>query len=195
MQIATEISNLLTWQWVTLITMLVFCRPLGRFLDRALEFKIGRKGVSAKATLRNVPKAGEIEEHAAVSSEPNELIEARRFVLRDSNGKKRAELGVTDTDSALLALYDGTGRARVALYAAAQNGAAVLAFHDGDERPRLMLASSDPRENLPRDQVVSALSIRNKKEDGIAASMMVDADGNPAFDLYSPSGESLFNAQ
>ncbi len=194
MQIATEITKLLTWQWVALITMLVFCRPLGRFLDRALEFKIGRKGVSAKATLRNVPEAGEIEERTAVSSQPNELIEARRFVLRDSNGKKRAELGTTDTDSALLALYDGAGRARVALYATALNGAAVLALYDGDERPRLMLASSDPRENLPRDQVISALSIHNNEGD-VAANMLVDADGNPALDLYSLSGESLFNAQ
>ena len=193
MQIAIGISHLLTWQWVALVVILVFCRPLGRFLDRALEFKIGRKGVSAKATLPNVPQPGELEEQPAETSQPQERVEARHFVLRDKAGKKRAELGMTDTNSALLALYDGAGHARVNIYAA-EHGASVLAFHDVRENARLILASSDRREGSPPDEVTAGISIRNNEGD-IAVGLIVDGGGNPAFDLYSPSGLSLFNAQ
>lgn len=193
MQIASEALQLLTWQWVAVIAIVAFFRPLGRFLDRAHEIKIGKKGVSAKAPLANVPTAGELKEPSAPRDEVRERIEAQRFVLRDAKGRKRAELGTTETGSALFVLYDGTGRSRIALFAA-ENGASVLEFQDENGEPRVMLASSDPREGSPREDVTTAFSIRNGEGD-IVASLLVDTGGSPALDLYSPSGSSLFNAQ
>jgi hypothetical protein len=193
MHTAMEVSQLLTWQWVAFVAMLLFFRPLGSFLRRASEFKIGRKGLSAKASIPDVPQPGELEDQSAANSQMPERVEARHFVLRDSAGKKRAELGITDTNSALLTLYDGAGLARVNLYAAEQ-GASVLAFHDSNGEARVMLASSDHRAGSPLDEVTAGFSIRNSKGD-IAAGLIVDAEGNPAFDFYSPSGLRLFNAQ
>jgi hypothetical protein len=193
MQIAIGVSHLLTWQWVAFVAMLLFFRPLGGFLRRASEFKIGRKGLSAKASLPDVPQPGELEDRSATNSQMQERVEAKQFVLRDSSGKKRAELGMTDTNSALLTLYDGAGLARVNLYAAEQ-GASVLAFHDSNGEARIILASSDHRAGSPLDEVTAGFSIQHGKGH-IAVGLIVDAEGNPALDLYAPSGLSLFNAQ
>jgi hypothetical protein len=192
MQIAVEVSRLLTWQWVTVIAIVVVHRPVGRFLDRVLEFRIGRKGLSARASEPNVPKPGEFAQRDSQKGEVRERVEAQHFVLRDAEGRKRAELGTSDTNSALLTLYDGNARPRVALYAT-ENGASVLSFEDEHGQPRVMLASSDPGDAKDED-VLTGFLMRNR-EGNLAAGLIVDAGSNPALDLYSPSGESLFNAQ
>lgn len=191
MQTVTEAFQLLTWPWVAVIAIVAFCRPLGRFLDRASVLKIGKKGISAKAP--KVPKPGELTEPSGLRGDVRELIETRRFVLLDAAGKKRAELGTTDTDSALLVLYDATGRSRVALFAS-KTGASVLAFDDEHGKPRVLLASSDPTQGSTPEELTAAFSLRNSEGD-VAASLFVDAGGNPALDLFSSSGVSLFNAQ
>jgi hypothetical protein len=193
MQIAAGISQLLTWQWVALVAIAAFYRPIARFLDRLLKVRVGKEGITAEASLPEVPEAGELVQPGPQVGEVRERIETRYLVLRDSSGKKRAELGTTDTDSALLQLYDGDGRPRVALYAG-KTGASVLSFENEQGEPRVMLASSDAREGAAPEEVVTGFSIRSRK-DKIAVSLLVDAGGNPAFDLYSPSGLSLFNAQ
>jgi hypothetical protein len=67
--------------------------------------------------------------HQAVAKGDENVIEARRFVVVDEDGKRRGELGVSSS-SAGLTLYDRAGRERIRV---------ELALGASDEKPRVMI--------------------------------------------------------
>ncbi|MFQ5987098.1 MAG: hypothetical protein ACE5KQ_07050 [Thermoplasmata archaeon] len=65
-------------------------------------------------------------------AQPKWKIEAERFVVKDANGKVRAELGMAGYGPALV-LYDGDGTRRAAL-GIAQKGPALFIFDTAEKR-------------------------------------------------------------
>lgn len=61
---------------------------------------------------------------------PHRTIEANEFVLRDSEGKKRAVLGLEDGQPNLV-LFDASGNAKV-LLASTEDGPGLVFYADGD---------------------------------------------------------------
>jgi len=81
------------------------------------------------------------------------VIEARRFVLRDDEWRRRAELGFRDDGSPGIKLFNPDGRTRAAFYLP-NDGAGTLRLSDaqGTERMRLGLrADGTPSLALMRD--------------------------------------------
>ena len=66
----------------------------------------------------------------AKPQESAKVVEAERFVLRDANGKARAELGLKD-GVPVLALFDAQGNRRTQL-AVAGDGSTSLSLYDKD---------------------------------------------------------------
>jgi hypothetical protein len=108
---------------------------------------------------------------------PAKVIEAERFVLRDSRGHIRAELGEGDAHSIALKLYDGQGRCRIELVVAS-DGASGLQFWDEQGTPRVILA-------LDADQpYIAAPSLSLNGKDGRGGVVLsVAPDGSPSVDF------------
>jgi hypothetical protein len=71
-------------------------------------------------------------------AEKPKVVEAERFVLRDSSGNVRAEIGISTRQVAALKLYDGAGRCRVELLVT-KDGTSGLQFQDQDGTPRVVV--------------------------------------------------------
>jgi hypothetical protein len=76
---------------------------------------------------------------AAGAAATPKLITAREFVLVDSHGAKRGEIGVTEKGVAQVALFDGAGRLRAGLGVAAA-GAPGLGIYGKDGKTRIEIA-------------------------------------------------------
>jgi catechol 2,3-dioxygenase-like lactoylglutathione lyase family enzyme len=93
------------------------------------------------------------------SKQPTEVIEAKRFVLCDSDGKIRAELGTDAGGFATLQLHDGEGKAR-AVVGVGRDGQAGLQFLDADGAPRVLLALD------PDDPYIASPTFNLNAKDG-----------------------------
>jgi len=181
-----SIAGLLTWQWVVLILGVSFRAPLWRLIDRVIGVSFGgKKGFSLTAAqLREIgEQRGTTPEPVSRSVKPEKQIEAERFVLRDTGGKVRAILGLSDTESATLSLRDGEGKERAALYATAHGPSAVALFDEKGE-PCVMLGAGD----------LLALVLRGSHGQP-AVSLAVDEKGDPSFDGVNSQGLPVWNFQ
>lgn len=121
--------------------------------------------------------------------QPARVVEAQEFVVRDASGKVRARLGMLDTATAALSLYD-----------AAENVRARLVVGD---RPALMLA--DAARSGPYARWRLALGVGNMGGgDSGPHLLMWDSGGTSRVELYvaqdksglflyGRTGELLFN--
>ncbi|MBI1913441.1 MAG: hypothetical protein HYS12_01595 [Planctomycetes bacterium] len=136
------------------------------------------------------------------------VIEAEKFVLRDSSGKVRAELGDLGHDSIGLRLFDGEGRERAVLLVA-KDGAVGLQLSDDTGFPRAMLGldpdsphiatpvfSLNSREGIGglalyvSPDGVSGLDFRNKlDEDGVG--LTISGPGSTVTTLDFWAGEKV----
>jgi hypothetical protein len=67
------------------------------------------------------------------------VVEAEKFVLRDSTGKIRAELGEGEGSAIGLKLFDGNGRCRAELVVASDGGSG-LQLRDDNGKLRVILS-------------------------------------------------------
>jgi hypothetical protein len=105
------------------------------------------------------------------------VVEADRFVLRDSHGIVRANLGTDKNDSVALKLYDSHGRARIEVIVG-NDGTSGLQLWDEQGMPRVILALD------PDQPYVAAASLSLNSKDGRGGVIVsVAADGSPAIDM------------
>lgn len=79
----------------------------------------------------------------AEAGQATKIVEAEQFIVKDKNGKKRAELQTFGFPlGSALVLYDEKGKARVDLIFA-DTGYGQLAFFDEDGKPLVRLSASN----------------------------------------------------
>ena len=111
------------------------------------------------------------------------VVEARRFVLRDDEWRRRAELGFRDDGSPTLRLLNPEGKTRATLYLPSDGGGTLrLSDTRGSERVRLGLRS---------DGTPALALLREDGEPGVTASG--DEDGAPALRLEN-AGKVVWEA-
>ena len=108
------------------------------------------------------------------------VLEATRYVVRDSDGRARAELGVSDDHSAALILRDREERARIWLGLSAA-AAPRLEFRNPDGTPVIVLEATTQKELVLRLQSQAASS---------SARLGVPASGDPELRLERRHGDS-----
>ena len=121
----------------------------------------------------------------ATSSQVQEEIRAKRFVLVDEAGATRAVLGFNDRGNPGLVLRDAAGKTRAGL-ALQPDGTPGLALKDaaGKTRAALGLLAADSSPGL----------VLGDAADKTRAGLGLDADGNPSLDLYDAAGKPLWSA-
>lgn len=93
-------------------------------------------------TLSTVDRAGAEQPYQQVRTQ--EVVEAKKFVLRDESGLIRAELGPNAAGTAIgLRLYDRRGRVRANLAAGDDDDLIVLSLIDGTGKDRVSLISGE----------------------------------------------------
>jgi len=117
---------------------------------------------------------------AGWSAAEKSVLEATRYVVRDSAGKARAELGVSDDHSAALILRDQSERGRVWVGLSAA-GAPRLEFRDADGQPVITL------EATTQEQLVLQLHSRASSS---SARLQVPASGDPELYLERRYGDA-----
>lgn len=110
----------------------------------------------------------------------NEIL-ARRFVLVDQDGRRRAGLGIAD-GAAILSLIDATGVPRAA-FGAAANGAPSLTLFDDRARAAVTLRLTADRASgiLLDDEAGRTRAALGLLPDGSPILALADADGSPLF--------------
>lgn len=108
------------------------------------------------------------------------VLEATMYIVRDSDGKTRAELGVSEGHTAALVLRDRNERGRVWVGVSAA-GAPRLQFRDADGRPVIEL------EATTQEQLVLQLHSRASSS---SARLAVAASGDPELSLERRYGDS-----
>jgi hypothetical protein len=127
MDIARSVAALLTWQWLILFLALTFRQALRRLFDRLVGFTVGgEKGIQFSAPFRDdlEIETGTVREIGTPNILPR--IDAKLIVLRDSEGRERATLGVTDKDAVSFTLSGSDGLRRVHLQTFGDNS--LLSF-------------------------------------------------------------------
>jgi len=108
-------------------------------------------------------------------------VEARRFILRDSGGEKRAEIAIGSEGMAGLWLYDKNGKFRATLTVTGA-GTPDLVLYDENGRNRAEFGL------LPDSSPGLALS----EQGGVASvGILVTQDGSPHFTLADKTGKVL----
>jgi hypothetical protein len=129
----------------------------------------------------------------------NRVLEANRFVLRDSSGQVRAELKTEEDSSPRLVLFDahGGGRAWLDLN---KKGEPALRFWDASGKPLLELSTAveRPRLTLFSPQGDDGLTVWTAKEGGSGLVMygaeglrvgLTDKQGKPFAIAFESNGE------
>ncbi len=110
------------------------------------------------------------------------VVEAERFVLRDTKGKILATLGAEASGLLALVLYDQNGKARAVLGVVA-DGRPVLSLLDQNGKDRAGLGL------LPDGVPTLSLLDQNGKD---RATLAVKADGTPALGLFDRDGKVIW---
>ena len=111
-------------------------------------------------------------------------VEARRFILRDSGGEKRAEIAIGSEGMAGLWMYDKSGKFR-ATFTVTGAGTPGIVLYDENGRNRAEFGL------LPDNSPGIALS----EQGGIASvGILVTQDGLPHFTLADKTGRVLVKA-
>lgn len=110
---------------------------------------------------------------------PRTVLEARKFVLRDADGKSRAELGLTMDGSSVLVLNDEEGSPGVAL-SVLPDGPRSVSLADENGKTRSVLTA--------RADGDSGLRLFDKNRTH-RASLDVRADGSPILRLSPEEGK------
>src|SRR5262245_14707376 len=121
-------------------------------------------------------------------SEPanvSKVIEAERFVLRDSAGRIRAELGETQHGAIGLHLYDDHGKVRAELVVA-RDGASGLQLRDEAEFPRVILYLDTDRPDI----ATPGLSLNSRDGKGNIG-LSVGPDGSSSVDFRGKEKQSV----
>jgi hypothetical protein len=151
------------------------------------------------ASLSAVAKG--IDAPALQSALAPEVVEARRFVLRDASGVSRATLGVADDGTPLLVFYNGDGEPRAVL-----GQTQVYLSSDGGGTAVKLLANAGgiPALRLERDGRLravlgmtgdGALALGFYGQDGKGRALLdVGADGSPGLTLFTKSGKVAWSA-
>lgn len=183
MDIARSVAALLTWQWLILILALIFWRPLRKLFDRIVGIGVGgKKGIQAilapdkglEVEIGNVPDIG--------TPNPQDRIDVRLIVLRDSEGRERAKLGVTDRDAVSLTMCDGDGTRRMEISALAGNHPSVIELLSHTGKSGFLLRSG----NFPLETLILA---NGERSAFIMAG--VEADHGPYMDLVDADGNEI----
>ncbi len=115
---------------------------------------------------------------------PNDVVQAKRFVLASEDGTKvRAELKSRD-GSPRLALYDDAGKGRL-VFAVSKSGVPLVNFTDADGSTRLAIAlgkSGAPSLTM-LDQWKTSRVQFGMSEGGASALSFADKDGDKRFSL------------
>jgi len=109
----------------------------------------------------------------------SKVVEAERFVLRDTNGKLRATLVVAADGTSGLSFFDQNGKGRLRLYVATSGPSLALA--DQNEKLRATLAID--ADGTP------GLALFDQNE-GIRAVLALLSDGAPTLALADQNGKS-----
>jgi hypothetical protein len=119
-----------------------------------------------------------------------DVVQARRFVLRDENGLIRAVLGMQPDGSSRFALQDRDGQPRLQL-TLLSDGSPGVALKDREGQNRAVLAL--PPDDMP--QLVFADRQGNNRAslglapDGVSSLILADSNGEPrAFLAVGPDG-------
>ncbi len=124
-----------------------------------------------------------------------EVVRARRFEVVDKDGNTRVRLGPgmkKDWDMPVdgLVLYDGTGKARAALWVF-PNGSTELALYDGAERQRVSLAALSLAVPFGVEHTGSEANAQLKFLDSAGnprAGLSLHSDGGPWLDFQDATG-------
>jgi hypothetical protein len=101
-------------------------------------------------------------------------------VLRDSNGKERAKLGVTDVGSVALEMFDSMDRKRMVLFVAA-DGRSALAMYNQEGELRLVFGAS-----------LDGTGLHLQGPDGKnTASLLLESTGDAHFNVRDSRGLSV----
>jgi hypothetical protein len=112
------------------------------------------------------------------------VVEAQKFVLRDSEGKSRAELSLRERGGVGLDLRDGAGTPRASLLLLRPD-APMLALRDGSGRSRLVLSAADE----------GATDMLIKDARGNARVLLgVSHRGSGGIEVYAPNGTVIWKA-
>ncbi len=111
---------------------------------------------------------------------PRTVLEARKFVLRDADGKSRAELGLMTDGTSVLVLNDENEKPGVAL-SVLPDGPRTLSLLDTDGKTRSVLTA--------RADGDSGLRLFDKNRTH-RASLDVNADGKPILRLSPENSET-----
>jgi hypothetical protein len=113
------------------------------------------------------------------------VIEAEKFVIRDSTGTVRAQLGDLGDDSIGLCLSDREGRRRAELLIG-NDGTLGLQLWDDNEIPRVILSLDSDRPDI----ATPALSFNGR--DGLGGmSLSVGPDGDSMLSLRDREGMGI----
>jgi hypothetical protein len=171
METAHSIAAFLTWQWLILILAISFWRPLHGLMERITHLGFGGEKGAQMEFARLERRPGKLIEVKA-----EDRVEAKSFVLRDAQGKERAKLGVTDTNSTCLSLYGPNSEERAAIFVLS-DGTSTLAFYDDNGKERVVLATG----------VMSGFQLIGP--DGTSgATLLLDGTGRPDWEMVDPRG-------
>jgi hypothetical protein len=134
---------------------------------------------------------------AAAPEAKLETMEATRFVLRDPNGKMRADLGFSEDKSPRLTMYDNNEKALAAIVGTPDGG--VLVLNSAKDGKNLVASSStihfNDGPNNPRIMFINGPSpfiwvLDDKKNYKVAIGIK---NGEPVLLLKNSAGEEVFN--
>ena len=109
------------------------------------------------------------------SSNTTRIVEAQGFVLRDSEGKMRANLGIVE-DEPGLAIFDSSGTPRAVMSVPPEGPRLLLSDGGGKLRAEVVVEPEDPRLLL------------SDADGKLRVEVMVDEDG-PALRIYQSDAE------
>lgn len=124
--------------------MLIFYSPIAALVGRIVEVKAGRVSMKTKAQRLDPEIMKQLQEIVSQAAADEEHLDARRLVIRDSQGQPRIIAATLEpSGEAFLVLVDENGEVRVSLSASSAadpTGIAMLLF-PGKGRPPSEMAS------------------------------------------------------
>lgn len=130
-----------------------------------------------------------------------DVVEARRFVLRDAEGRPRATLAVADDGIPRLSFVDADGETRAALgprhlYLAAEDGmAAIKLFVNQGGTPALRLEQGGRLRAVLGMTADGTLALGFYGQDGKGRALLdVGSNGAPGLTLFHASGKVAWSA-
>lgn len=140
--------------------------------------RLKRIGAAALILAGVVAFLGQVRTGQAGDPKPKKVVEANEFVVKDENGKTRAQMGAGS-----ILLHNEDGDARLALYTNKKGGTAILIFTANDQKQQISI--------MHTKEGFMSLGI-NDKNGKTRAMLATKSDGKPFFVLQDQNQKSFF---